>query len=106
MVLTNLNLEKNTVIEVAQETKLRKAKLEEWFQGMEYQAYNDETQRLNKRLDILKRAKAALCNEMDKGFFMVEDESREQTRIFREDLEMTLKNMQNEMDDGRFNCRY
>ena len=36
---------------------------------MEYQAYNDETQRLNKRLDVLKRAKAALCNEMDKEFF-------------------------------------
>lgn len=99
VIIADLHLEKNTVLEVAEEAKLRKIKLEEWFQGMEYQAYNDETQRLNKRLDVLKRAKAALCNEMDKEFFMVEDESKEQMRVFREDLEMTLKNMQNEMDN-------
>lgn len=99
VILTDLNLEKNATIESAEEIKRQKTKLEEWFKGMEYQAYNDETQRLNKRLDVLKRAKAALCNEMDKEFFMVEDESKEQMRVFRENLEMTLKNMQNELDN-------
>ena len=66
---------------------------------MEYQAYEEETKRLNKRLDVLMQAKESLCRAMDKEFFMVNDDVEKQMRAFRENLEITLQNIQNELDD-------
>lgn len=98
-IMTGLRQQKDTLMEQAQSAKVQKEQLEEWFKGMEYQAYEEETKRLNKRLDVLMQAKESLCRAMDKEFFMVNDDVEKQMRAFRENLEITLQNIQNELDD-------
>ncbi|MEE1031973.1 MAG: hypothetical protein U0L12_07500 [Ruminococcus sp.] len=97
-VIIDLQQQKDTLITQAQSAKLQKDQLEEWFKGMEYQTYEEETKQLNKRLDVLIQAREALCRAMDKGFFMVDDDAEKQMRAFRENLEMTLQKIQDELD--------
>lgn len=97
--IVSLKRRKQELLENTESIKQRKEQLEAWFRGMEYQAYEEQMQRIQKRLIILNKAKAALGKEVDHELFMSEEISDTQIRVFREELEVKLRDIQKEIDN-------